>query len=57
MNIDLPALINAGSLELHYSEFGIGGGDRDTGALAAMTGPFAMAGPSFARVPGQLCAL
>jgi hypothetical protein len=39
MNIDLTGLMNSGSIELHYSEFGVGGGSRDTGAsLGTRTG-------------------
>lgn len=31
LGVDLAGLINAGKLELHYSEFGIGGGGRYSG--------------------------
>jgi hypothetical protein len=34
LGIDLLGLINSGRLELHYSEFGVGGAGRDTGRPA-----------------------
>ncbi|GBF88099.1 hypothetical protein Rsub_00811 [Raphidocelis subcapitata] len=33
--VDLPALIDSGALELHYSEFGLGGGGAYAGASVA----------------------
>lgn len=37
LGIDLKAAIDAGRLELHYSEFGIGGGGRYSGGAVAAT--------------------
>lgn len=34
MGVDLKALIDAGALELHYSELGVGGAGRETGVPA-----------------------
>ncbi|KAI8472420.1 MAG: hypothetical protein J3K34DRAFT_210613 [Monoraphidium minutum] len=50
MGIDLAALINSGSIELHYSEFGIGGADRTSGQPA--DDPKAVATFPFAGVDG-----
>jgi len=34
VGVNLQQLINSGSIELHYSEFGLGGGGRYTGAFS-----------------------
>lgn len=34
VGVDLKALIDAGALELHYSELGVGGAGRETGVPA-----------------------
>jgi hypothetical protein len=36
--IDLAALVNSGKLELHYSEFGIGGGNEGNAAVSRVLG-------------------
>jgi hypothetical protein len=35
--IDLAALVNSGKLELHYSEFGIGGGNEGNAAVSSVS--------------------